>query len=166
MSDRIESMAHYVIFRRDPAELGKTKLAKILVAADTMMYRLFGQTVSGFDHAVKRQHGPVPANFFQAIENLKVAGKIIERSVPTPVGDRKEYIWTAEPDLTGFTGQEIAIVEEAAEWICRNFTATSVSNATHDALWDETPLGEEVPFSALATYPGEITPEILAWAEG
>lgn len=164
MNRKLQAIAHYVIFRRDPGELGRTKLAKILLLADIMMYRSHGRTISGQVSAEKRQHGPIPWEFFDVLDDLKRQGKILERRTQTPLAPRIEYLWVKEPDLQAFTGEEVAIIEDAAEWISKNFTASGISEATHDALWDETPLGEEIPMEALATYPGEITPEIMAWA--
>lgn len=166
MDERLQALAHYVIYRRHPSELGKTKLAKAIVAADVMMYRRSGKTVSGANSVIKMQHGPVPVRFFEAIAALKNAGKVVERLTPTPAGTRKEYIWLQEPDIGAFTGDEISTLERAADHICRNFTAVGISEATHDALWEETPIGQAIPIEAIATFPGEITPEIMAWAEG
>lgn len=165
MTNRTKELAHYIIFRREPAEVGRTKLAKILWAADIMMYRRHGRSVSGADGFVKLQHGPVPIGFFEVIDSLLAEGKIVARDTPTPVAYRKEYLWLVEPDVSNFSGEEIAIIEEAADYICKNHTATSISNASHDALWDETAAGGHIDLRAAATIPGEITPEILAWAE-
>ncbi len=165
MGTRMAQIAHYVIFSRNHQELGKTKLAKILWSADLMMYRLHGKTVTGSTHAIKLQFGPVPKDFFEAIKQLKRDGKIVERETPTLAGQRIEYIWISEPDLTGLTAEDVATVDRVAEWICKNHTAASISEATHDALWEEVRIGGDISIKAAAAFPGEITPSIMEWAE-
>jgi hypothetical protein len=161
--ERLAAAAHYVIFSREPSELGKTKLAKVLWYADVLMYRAHGRTISGASSAEKRQYGPVPVGFFEAIDQLKADLKIIERAQPTWAGIRVEYVWLEEPNLEGFSGEEVAMLDHAAATVCPH-SAGRVSDATHDALWDEIPLGGKIPIGAMATVPGEITPEIMAWA--
>ena len=57
-----------------------------------------------------------------------------------------------------------ATVDMIADMICRKHTAVSISEITHDALWDETEIGADMPIGAAAIIPGEVTPEDMAWA--
>lgn len=163
--DRLPSVTHYVIARCDPAKLGATKLNKILWFSDVLYYRRHGRTITGADNYVKQQFGPVQKNMLGVLDELKRDGKIVERTSDTPLGFRREYVWLKEPDLTTFTAEEIDVLIEVMDWICNDETAKSVSEKSHDALWDETEIGESMPVRAGAVVPAEITPEAVEWAK-
>jgi len=162
--DRLAAMAHYVIARCAPEELGATKLTKVLWFTDVFHYRRHGKTVSGARSYIKRQFGPVPPGITQAIEALKRAGKISERSAVTPAGIRREFVWLQEPDVSAFTPEEIDMLNEVMALVCKNHSAASISELTHDSLWSETLLGAEIPIGAASVVAGEVTPEVMAWA--
>jgi hypothetical protein len=164
-TERLERLIHYVITRCDPSQLGATKLAKILWYSDVFFYRQHGRSINGLSAYRKMERGPVPHTFLPTLDRLKRENKIHERSAPTPVGPRREFVWLTEANVAGFAGDEIAMVDQVAEIVCGRHTATSISGLSHDALWDEVPLGGDIPISAASAMPGEVTPEVIAWAE-
>jgi Protein of unknown function (DUF4065) len=163
--DRLPSVTHYIIWRSDPAKLGATKLNKVLWFADVIYYRRHGHTITGSDNYVKQQFGPVQKNMLSVLEELKRERKIAERIGDTPIGFRREYVWLTEPDLAPFMADEIDVLNEVMNWICNDETAKSISDKSHDALWDETEIGETMPVRAGAVVPAEITPEAMDWAK-
>ncbi len=162
---KLKCTVHYVIARCDPVKLGATKLNKVLWFADVIYYGRHGRTITGSDSYVKQQFGPVQKNMLGVLADLKQEGKIIERPAATPVGFRREYIWVKEPDLTPFKADEIDVLNEVMEWICDDESAKSISDKSHDALWDETEIGAPMPIGAGAVVPAEITPEAVEWAK-
>jgi antitoxin SocA-like protein len=162
---RLASVTHYVIARCDPPKLGATKLNKVLWFADVFYYRRHGRTITGVDNYMKQQFGPVPRTMLGALAELKREGKIAERPSETPVGVRREYVWLKEPDLTAFKADEIDMLNEVMDWICNGESAKSISDKSHDALWDETEIGAPMPVAAGAVFPAEITAEAVEWAK-
>jgi hypothetical protein len=163
--DRLASVVHYVIARCDPQKLGATKLNKVLWFADVLYYRRHGRTLTGVDNYMKQQFGPVQRNMLGVLAELKRDGKIIERAGDTPVGFRREYIWLKEPDLSQFKADEIDLLNAVMERICDGESAKSISEKSHDALWDETEIGAPMPIRAGAVVPAEITAEAVKWAQ-
>jgi hypothetical protein len=163
--NRLSSVTHYIIARCEPEKLGATKLNKILWFADVFYYRRHGQTITGADNYMKQQFGPVQKNLLGALVELKREGKIIERAGDTPVGFRREYVWVKEPDLAHFKADEVDVLNSVMEWICNGESAKSISDKSHDALWDETEIGASMPVRAGAVFPAEITPEAVEWAK-
>lgn len=163
--DRLSSVTHYVIARCDPARLGATKLNKVLWFADVFYYRRHGRTITGADNYMKQQFGPVQRNMLGVLNELKQEGKIAERPSETPVGFRREYIWLKEPDLTAFKADEIDMLNEVMDWICGSESARSISDKSHDVLWDETEIGSSMSVAAGAVFPAEITAEAVEWAK-
>jgi hypothetical protein len=162
--DRTEAVAHYVIARSDPNKLGAVKLNKVMWFADLEAYRRFGRTITGQTSYEKRQHGPVPNDIVRSIRRLEQADKIATRNVPTFGGVRREHVWLKKPDVSVFSSEEVDILNEAIVWVCDNHTAKSISELSHDALWEQAELGEQIPVGAATVIPDEITGEDIAWA--
>lgn len=163
--DKLSGVTHYIIARCPPDKLGATKLNKVLWFADVFYYRRHGRTITGVDNYMKQQFGPVQRNLLGVLGELKTAGKIVERAGETPVGPRREYVWIKEPDLTQFKADEIDTINGVMDWICNSESAKSISDKSHDALWDETEIGAPMPVRAGAVFPAEITPEAVEWAK-
>ncbi|WP_179045687.1 Panacea domain-containing protein [Sphingobium lactosutens] len=167
LQDRTEAVAHYVIARSDPNKLGAVKLNKVMWFADLEAYRRFGATITGQASYEKRQHGPVPNNIVRSIRRLEQNDAIVTREVPTFGGiTRREHVWLKKPDVTVFSPDEVDILNEAIDWVCNEHTARSISELSHDALWDAAELGEQIPIGAAVIAPDDIDGDDIAWALG
>jgi hypothetical protein len=163
-TNRLADLVHYIIWRSDSSELGATKLNKICWYADLHAYRQTGRTITGADRYKRLQFGPVPKGIHSVLEALEQEGKIA-RTEETFFGRPKHmFMALTRPNLSAFTTDEIAIVDAIAEFICRNHTATSISLASDDALWEEAELGDDILVAAGAVIPGEATAEDIEWA--
>jgi Protein of unknown function (DUF4065) len=163
-TNRLAALAHYVIWRCNPADLGAVKLYKILWFADLEQYRRTGRTITGASTYTKRQFGPVPKGIMQALETLEHEEKIAKASHNYYGRPKTMFLALARPSLQPFDADEIAIVDMMADVICQQHTAASISELTHDALWSETEIGADMPIGAASVISGEATPEDLDWA--
>jgi Antitoxin SocA-like, Panacea domain len=164
--DRLGALTHYVIWKCDPASLGKTKLNKILWFADVLQYRRTGRTITGATTYTKLQHGPVPKGMLGALAALKRDGKVSESTENYYGRPKAMFLSLVRPDLSEFDAEEIATVDMVADVVCHDHTAASISRLTHDALWDESDLGADMSIGAASVVPGEATAEDIAWAVG
>lgn len=162
--DRMADVAHYVIAHCSPEKLGATKLNKVLWYADVIFYRLHGRTITGAEVYEKRQFGPVPRGINETLRALQARGAIKERQTPTPVGLRREFVWLDPPATEKFSAEEVDMLRNVMEIICDGHSATSISDLSHDILWEETEIGAPMPIIAGAIIPSEITPEAVQWA--
>lgn len=163
--ERTKEMAHYVIYRAPADRLGATKLNKVMWFADLEAYRMTGKTISQQQSYQRLQYGPVPNRIVISLRELEQDGKVLVREVPTPTAPRKEFIWLESPNINQFTALEVDIMNEAIDWVCHSHTANSISDFTHDALWREIELGEQIPIGAASVAVGTVTAEDLEWAE-
>jgi hypothetical protein len=167
MSDnRLAALTHYIIWKCDPASLGKTKLNKILWFADVEQYRRTGRTITGATTYIKLQHGPVPKGMVSTLDALEREGKVSVSTENYYGRPKAMFLALTRPDLVEFDADEIATVDMVADVVCRDHTASSISRLTHDVLWDETELGGDMAINAAAVVPGEVTAEDIAWAVG
>ena len=156
---------HYVCHKAsDPSVLGSVKLNKVLWYSDVVNYMVSGHAITGETY-VKRQHGPVPKHVPGAIDELVRSGRIVRGKVDHYGFMKNEYVSLAEPDLSLFSPDEIARIDEAFEHVCLNHTARSVSEETHGVIWALAGMGEEMPYhTVFASTEGEIDEADLAWA--
>jgi hypothetical protein len=165
-SDRLADLLHYVIWRSDPAKLGATKLAKICWYSDLESQRMLGKAISHATHYKRLQHGPVPKDLHRVIADLERSGKIAISKATYFGLPKTMYMALTLPAIEHFSSREIAIIDHMAEAICENHTAASISRLSHDDLWEEVEMGDDIPVAAASVIPGEITAEDLEWAAG
>ena len=160
--ERLALVAHYVIARADPSELGTARLNKILWLADVEHYRLYGRSITGLDAYTRMPDGPVPDGITAALSLLKRSGRIAERTAP--LYGRRELVWLRAPDLSEFDAPAVDTLNQVIERVRRQ-PAAFVSDVTHDdPLWQELEDGEPMPVRAGAVVTRTPRPRELAWA--
>lgn len=131
----------------DP-KCGKTKLYKILFYSDFWAYQKWGHSISGQDYQ-KLRNGPAPRRALPVIQGmLKKDCVWAERDYfGRP---QQKLLALREPDLSDFSGEEIAIVQDVIN-ILRPYDATEVSNLSHRFIgWQLAAEGEPIPYSTVA----------------
>lgn len=162
---KLKALVHYVIAKSDPSRLGATRLNKILWFSDAFAYRATGETITGESY-IKRQHGPVPAHILGVVRELADEGAIVTRERQLLTYSMREFVSLRDPDTSMLSPQELELVDEVRGDICNQFTANSISELSHDRIWEAANMGEEIPMSAtLISEAGQLTDEVLAWAD-
>ena len=165
-TDRLKTLVLYICYlAKDPSVMGATKLNKILWFSDVLSYRDRGESLTGETY-IKHLYGPVPKHIDSIIKNLQDEKKLAVREVDAWGYPKKEFFALSKPELSGFDPEEISIVNEVANYIFDNHTATSISSLSHDGILQSAELGEEIPvYAFLASELGEITSEDMSWAQ-
>jgi Protein of unknown function (DUF4065) len=163
---KFKELVHYICEKaEDPSCLGKVKLNKVLWYSDIGSYLQDGHSITGETY-IKRQHGPVSKNLLRAINDLVKEGKIARGKADHFGFMKNEYINIYAADKNAFSGSEMAIIDAAFEHVCMHHTATSVSDETHNVIWEAAEMGEEIPYETVwATSVGEIDESDIAWAQ-
>lgn len=164
-TEKFKALVHYIIARCDPSQLGATKLNKILWYVDTISFRLHGASMTGETY-VKRAFGPVPFDILPTLASLQGEGSVLVNERVKGGLPMKEFVALKEPSVELLSRDEIELIDEISATICSGHTAYSISEMTHDRVWLAANIGETIPMNAvLAAVPGEITDEVLAWAD-
>jgi Protein of unknown function (DUF4065) len=164
-TEKFKALVHYIVAScDDPQRLGATKLNKVLWFADAICYRSTRASITGETY-VKRKRGPVPKAILQTLRELRAEGKIhIEE--PAFQYEIRRFVSLQKPDASMFSPVEIGIITAVLAEVCDRHTASSISDLSHDQIWDAANEGEELPlFATLASQPGEITEEAMGWAD-
>ena len=148
-SAKFKALVHQIVAScDDPNRLGATKLNKICWFADTIAYRLHGKSITGETY-VKRQRGPVPKSILFAIRELEAEQKIGVRDHEyLPSKKIRLFVSLKDPDPRALTDDERSIVQFVIDGVCNHHTATSISELSHDTIWDAANDGEEIPMCA------------------
>lgn len=166
-TDKLEALVHYISYKcTDPTKLGATKLNKALWYSDAHSFLVRGKPITGTTY-IKKKFGPVPQQIAQVSESLVNKGALAITKDLHFGYPQTQFIALKRPDLSSFTAEEISFVDEVLAYICENHTAISISEKSHDAVWEAAAIGEEIPIYAfLATRFGTTTKEDIEWATG
>jgi hypothetical protein len=158
MPDLLKELTHYICWKTaDPSKLAATKLNKALWFADTIAYRANGRSITNTTY-VKRQFGPVPRRILPVLDQLNSEGKVIVRERPYFNHTKRDFIAIQPATEAMFSEEERQIIDIVLSWICDEHTAASISELSHDSIWEAADEGEEIPlYAVLGASPGEIT---------
>jgi hypothetical protein len=146
----------------DDMYFGQVKLNKVLFFSDFTAYGLLGRTITAADY----QHldeGPAVRRMLPVQREMKDEERSLAIEPRSLWGFRQDRpVSLRDPDLSDFSGAEIAIVDE---WIdrLRPMTAKEASLFSHDTFgWRMTTKGESIdPRSAFLSW-GDPTPAEIA----
>jgi hypothetical protein len=162
--DKFQALVHYICYKAHREDLGATKLNKILWYADVWSYISRGAPMTGETY-VKQDFGPVPLHILDTISQLSNSGKLCVRDVDYYNRNKKEYIALTRPDFLYLSSEEISIMDELIDAICRKHTAKSISDITHDETWKLAAIGEPIPLhTAFIGKRQKPTEEDIDWA--
>lgn len=165
VAEKFKALVHFIIHacRDNPERLGAIRLNKALWFTDKLAYQGNGEPVTG-EKYVKRRMGPVPATILRTLRELEKENKIEIHERESNYGATK-YISCSEPDLLPLSSANRNLAKAVLNFVC-GYTATEISEFTHDEAWDAALEGEEIPlFATLITGEGAITDETKEWAE-
>lgn len=141
---KFERLVHYVIWKTDRYDwFGATKLNKVLWFVDARSYILNGNSITGETY-VRGPFGPIPRDMESAQKALIAEGAIrIAKQ-----GKLTRFVSLVPAQDTWFSETELQTINWWISEIALNHTATSISEETHDYVWDIAKMGEELPLYA------------------
>ena len=162
--EKFRTLVHYICWKsKDPAALGSTKLNKVLWLSDFLWYRETGEPITGATY-VKRQFGPVPRAILPALRQLKESGSITEEEINFHGFPKKEYRALREPPTSRFSSDQLDLIDKVITCVCEGHTAKSISDQSHDHIWEAAKDGEEIPYATVFANPGPLDDKDRAWA--
>ena len=163
---KFKSLVYHIVSRRRncPITLGAVKLNKILWLSDLTAFYYRGRSITNARY-VKQQFGPVPVSVMPILRELEREGAITISEVDH-FGKRKtEYIVHKPAPLGVLDLNDMKIVDGVIEEVCDHHTAKSISDASHNHIWEAAADGEEIPLYTVFARPGRITDADRQWAQ-
>lgn len=158
-ADKFKELVLYVANKSvgDPA-FGATKLNKILFFCDLRAYGQLGKPITGATY-LRLERGPAPRELLPVQEELQREGDaiLVERKHFNYL--QKRLLPLREPDLSCFSAQEVALVDDIVETLCYH-SAVQVSVLSHvQALgWQIAEDLEVIPYEAVFLSAEQPTP--------
>jgi uncharacterized phage-associated protein len=144
---------------------GKTKLNKLMFFADFRAYYRLGQSISGQIYS-RQRFGPVPSRMELVVETMRKAGECAWAK--RDYGDYQQLQLKAlrEPDLSVFTGAELAIVNRVLSQF-KGMSATDVSALSHEFPgYQAMEMNEEIPYNTVFVgSPRALTEQEIAYGQ-
>ena len=144
---KFKRLVHYVIWKTGSYDwFGAVKLCKVLWFVDARSYVLTGKPITGETY-VRGPHGPLPRDIEWAQRELVSEGAIQinkgkNRKSPT------HFIALTPAKSNWFSEPELQSIDWWISEIAKNHSAQSISEETHDYVWDIAKMGEVLPFYA------------------
>jgi hypothetical protein len=161
--EKFSEAVHYICSKSDVDKLGAIKLNKILWFSDTLNFLVEGESITGEDY-IKRQFGPVPKHILTVLEELEITGKLCINDKTLYGLTKKEYLSIEQPKLNLLLSHEISIIDDMIDRIGDGHTAHSISELTHDEIWEMADIGEVIPYeTVLVATLGEIDETDIEW---
>jgi hypothetical protein len=144
---------------------GATKLNKILFYSDFWAYRKLGHSITGQQYQ-KLGKGPAPRRLLPVVRKMEDHGDCVLAEREYFGRTQKILLASREPDLSLFSGTEIAIVRDIIERL-QGLNATDVSELSHQFIgWQLAEEGEDIPYStALLGHPRPPTPAEIEYGK-
>lgn len=142
------------------APFGAVKLNKILFYSDFVAYVQFGHAITWQPYQ-RLENGPAPKRLLPIVKKMEEHGEIATREVPYYGRTQRQYWALREPDLSQFTGDEIALVDRIIRE-CWGKHARAMSDMSHEFRgWQQAKDGEIIPYEvALARFEQPTTEQL------
>lgn len=165
-TSKLRALAHYIAHecRGQPGGLHDARLNLTLWLAEARAFREDGKPITGETY-VKRQDGIAPRRIGEALDVLEREGAIGVRWRGEP--PRRSAIESLREPASGDPASSEHRRALAAAKTTASTAGVMISTLAgwHDAIRSAAYIGEEIPiFAVLAANEGEVTPEVIAWA--
>lgn len=130
----------------DP-KFGKTKLNKILLAADVLAFMKRGRSISGSDYK-SIEFGPAPVGMHIILDRMQADNELAIQPTSYLGKVQQRPINLRRAKLDAFSGEDIALLDEVIG-DCRDFNARAISQASHGIAWElGRRTGKPIPMNA------------------
>ena len=130
--------------------LGSVQVRKALCIADAVHHSLYGQSITGTRY-IKEKLGPVPDDAaYRYLLDMAFSGKIEICEETVGCYTQNSYYIILEPDYSVFDRSQIDIINYAAR-LAHKYSASELSFKTHDSIYDNLKMREEIPLDAICS---------------
>jgi hypothetical protein len=161
--EKLKAAILYTCRRCDADDLGAVKLHKVLYFSDMLRYIQAGRPITGSTYR-KRPLGPTCDQLLSSLRELEVSGLLAIENVDYFGYYKKQYTALADPEPR-LSGDEVAVLDEVVDFVCRPNTAKTISEFSHQSPWELAEFGDVLPYtSAFRLLPTQVSEETMQWA--
>lgn len=147
-----------------PEQTGAVKLHKVLYYSDMVSFLESGAPITGAEYR-KRPHGPTFDGLLSVLAEMERDGVISIEAVTYFGYLKKQFRLLRGGNFDLLSEAETKILDEVIEFVCHHNTARSISEFSHDVVWEMVDSGDVIPYhSAFNWLPSEVEDADLEWA--
>lgn len=148
----LKAMVHYVTrhYAMSPEKLGAVKLHKVLWYTEVAAVRKTGEPIAG-ETFIKHKFGPFSKHLEDIVDELRRGGELHVRKGQDEF-EPTEYVGKGTPDKLALSDEQWRILERTMEAIVEGHSASSISDRSHDEVWEATELYEPMSLDAAALH--------------
>lgn len=159
--EKLKDAVRVIVDSCNPHDLGAVKLHKVLYYADMISYLESGSPITGAIYR-KRPFGPTCDSLLGVLSELEGDGSIRIDEVAHYGYLKKEFRSLKRRNHSVLGESELKIIESMINFVCHENTARSISNFSHDVVWDMVDFGQEIPYHASLNWmPTEVSQSTL-----
>lgn len=163
--EKLRAAARYVIAMCPPDALGAVKLHKCLYYSDMLGFIATGRAVTGAEYR-KRPFGPTCDALLPVLKEMERDGEIERETVDFHGYKKTQFKILSACDTNRLSEVDRAILDDVVAFVCRNNTAKSISDMSHDMVWDMVEFGDVIQYHhALNLIPSFPSEEADVWGE-
>ena len=161
---KLKAVILYVCANCEPSKLGAVKLHKVLYFSDMLHYAAIGTPITGATYR-KRALGPTCDQLLISIAELAREKSLRVSEVDYFGFWKKEYVALTDADTSRLSETELSILNEIVEFVCRNNTAKTISDFSHNRAWEMAEFGDILPYhSVFHLFPMQVSQDAMDWA--
>lgn len=163
--DKLKAAILHVIKSCEADDLGAVKLHKVMYYSDMLYFLVSGRAITGAEYR-KRPFGPTCDDVLRILNELQNEDQISVERVNYFGYWKNQYHLHTDPDTNHLAKHEIDVIDEIIDFVCKNQTAQTISEFSHDMVWDMVEFGDVIPYhNAIHLIPNDISLEAADWAQ-
>jgi len=164
-TEKLRELVLYVCTASESDEaFGSVKLNKLLFYSDFLSYLQHGTPITGQEYQ-KLKNGPAPRLMLPLLNDMKASAQLAIAARSYFGRAQKKPVSLREADLTKFSAQEIATVNQVLRAFQKH-NGMEISELSHNFPgWQLAEEGETIPYSAALLHRGELTAQERQWAK-
>ena len=161
---KFKDVVHYVCAACDPGHLGSVKLHKVLYYFDMTKYALTGTAATGATY-MKQPRGPMARQMQPVLRDLQSEGRLAVSQEDYFGYSKTVYSALGEPEVARLADYERRLLDEIIDFVCRDNTAKTISEFSHNLAWESVETGRSIPYRmAFLILPIDPSDEAVDWA--
>lgn len=162
--EKLKAVILYTCRQCGSEQLGAVKLHKVLYFSDMLRFVQVGAPITGSTYR-KRPLGPTCDQLLSTLRELERTGALKVEEIDYFGYLKKQYTALVEPEKGRLSADEIALLDEVIDFVCRHNTAKTISEFSHNKAWELAEYGDVLPYSsAFRLFPTQVSEESLEWA--
>lgn len=162
---KLKDTVRAIIDQCEPSELGQVKLHKALYYSDMLNYLATGESITGSSYK-KRPFGPTNESLLFVLDELKQSGELEVREVDYFGYTKREFHKRNRPNISTLSEKEFEAIKEVVNFVCRQHSASTISDFSHDIVWESVEMGQDIPYHlALSWIPVNYSEDSQRWAD-